>query len=347
MTSAADPSIPEEALLRLAREGLGRDIVRVEPLSAGLGLRRFLRLHLDGPPGTAIARLEAPEDPAGRPAGMAPEPPLEPLRDHLEQCGLPVPASYGRDAGAGIDLLEDVGEVSLRQAAAQASPEQRRALYADACSLIPRLQRVEDPGGLPAFRRRLDSAQLAYKADLFARYGMGRPATPAETRVVAEAFARVAEVCDKSPQRFSHRDYQSENLHTRPGARGPTLVMIDLQGAFLAPPEYDAVCLLRDSYTELSAEEVASHAAQVRGELPDAPDPEEFALRFDLLTLTRKGKDLARYRYAVAERGDSRYRDCVGPALRSLRSAAPRAAQRDPQLTALAELIAEIEEESA
>jgi len=347
MTPAPDPSIPEEALLRLAREGLGRGIVRIEPLCAGLGLRRFLRLHLDGPPGTAIARIEAPEDPAGRPAGVAPEPPLEPLRTHLEQAGLPVPASYGWDAAAGIDLLEDVGEVSLRRAAAEASPEERRALYAEACSLIPRLQRVADPGDLPAFRRRLDSAQLAYKADLFARYGLGRPAGPAEAQVVAEAFARVAGVCDKAPQRLSHRDFQSENLHTLPGTRGPTLVMIDLQGAFMAPPEYDAVCLLRDSYTELSDAEVTAHAAQVRAVLPDAPDPDEFALRFDLLTLTRKGKDLARYRYAITERGDSRYRDCLGPALRALRSAAPRAAQRDPQLAALAELIASLEEGSA
>jgi hypothetical protein len=347
MTSAADPSIPEERLRRLAREGLGRGIVRIEPLSAGLGLRRFLRLSLDGPPGTAIARIEAPEDPAGRPAGVAPEPPLEPLRTHLEQAGLPVPASHGRDVAAGIDLLEDVGEVSLRRAAAEASPEERRALYAEACSLIPRLQRLADPGDLPAFQRRLDPALLAYKADLFSRYGLGRPATPAETRVVAEAFARVAQVCDKSPQRFSHRDYQSENLHTRPGRRGSTLVMIDLQGAFMAPPEYDAVCLLRDSYTELPDAEATAHAAQIRAALPDAPDPEVFALRFDLLTLTRKGKDLARYRYAVAERGDTRYRVCIGPALRAIRSAAPRAAKRDPQLAALAELIAGLEEEPA
>ena len=347
MNSAPDPFIPQDRLLRLVRRELGRGIARIEPLRAGLGLRRFLRLYLDGPPGTAVARIEATEDPAGRPEGVAPEPPLEPLRTRLEQAGLPVPASYGRDAAAGIDLLEDVGERSLRRAAAEASPAERRALYAEACSLIPRLQRVADPGDLPAFRRHLDADQLAYKADLFARYGLGRPASPGEAGLVAQAFARVAQVCDTSPQRLSHRDFQSENLHTRPGARGPSLVMIDLQGAFMAPPEYDAVCLLRDSYTELPDAEVATHTARVRAELPDAPDPDVFAQRFDLLTLTRKAKDLARYRFACVERGDTRYRVCVGPAVRALRSAAPRAAARDPQLSALAELIAGLEEEPA
>jgi aminoglycoside/choline kinase family phosphotransferase len=345
MTSAADPSSIEGQLVQLVRQALGRGITRIQPLSAGLGLRRFLRLYLDGPPGTAVARIEAAEDPAGRPAGVPPEPSLEPLRAHLERAGLPVPASYGRDASAGIDLLEDLGERSLRRAAAEASPAERHALYAEACSLIPRLQRVTDPGGLPAFQRRLDAELLAYKADLFARYGLGRPASPGEARAVAQAFARVGEVCDGSPQRLAHRDFQSENLHTREGAGGPRLVMIDLQGAFLAPPEYDAVCLLRDSYADLADAEGTSHAQWLRTALPDAPDPEVFAQRFDLLTLTRKAKDLARYRYAWLERGDTRYRDCVGPAVRALRSAAPRAAARDPQLGALAELMAGLEEE--
>ena len=55
--------------------------------------------------------------------------------------------------------------------------------------------------------------------------------------------------------------------------------MIDLQGAFLAPPEYDLVCLLRDSYVELEAEEVQEQLDRIRPELPDAPEPEGFAAR--------------------------------------------------------------------
>ena len=120
--------------------------------------------------------------------------------------------------------------------------------------------------------------------------------------------------------------------------------MIDLQGAWLAPPEYDLVCLLRDSYVELPEGEVAAHLDRVRPQLPDAPDPDTFAHRFDLLTLTRKGKDHARFLYAVSERGDRRYLPFVAPTVRALRAAASRAAARDPRLAALAELIEELPE---
>ena len=93
----------------LVEAQLGVAVVRVEPIAAGLGLRRFLRVHTSGEPATLVVRIEAPEDPRGRPAGAAPEPALEPLRSFLARHGLPVPGRFGGDPARGIDLLEDVG----------------------------------------------------------------------------------------------------------------------------------------------------------------------------------------------------------------------------------------------
>ena len=79
---------------RVVRNALGAEAVKVELLPAALGLRRFARVTLtNGPADTLVARVDAPEDPAGRPPGIPPEPPLEPLRALLERCGLPVPGN--------------------------------------------------------------------------------------------------------------------------------------------------------------------------------------------------------------------------------------------------------------
>src|SRR6185503_9944316 len=111
-----------------------------------------------------------------------------------------------------------------------------------------------------------------------ARYGLaarGRAATPAEAEVVRSAFAWIAAELSSAPHRLAHRDFQSANLFVREAApRGARVWMIDLQGAFLAPPEYDLVCLLRDSYVELPEHEIAAHCEAVRPALPDAPDAE-------------------------------------------------------------------------
>ncbi|MDH3519914.1 MAG: phosphotransferase [Myxococcales bacterium] len=329
----------------LVRDVLGAQAIRIAFLPAQLGMRRFARVTLEGGPvESLVARVDAPEDPAGRPPGISPEPPLEPLRALLEAQGLPVPACYGGNTEGHVLLLEDVGTESLEVFAQTAAPDARRALYAEACDLIPRLQRVSDAEGrVEAFRRRLDAAHFRYKADLFCTWSLaarGRAASAAERACVETAFACIAREMQQAPARLAHRDFQSANLYVRPARQASgRLVMIDLQGALLAPPEYDLVCLLRDSYVDLPENEIEAHAARVRPALPDAPDRETFARRFDLLTLTRKGKDHARFLYAAQERGDTRYLEHLPRTARQLRGAATRCAAREPRFAALAELI--------
>jgi aminoglycoside/choline kinase family phosphotransferase len=259
--------------------------------------------------------------------------------------GLPVPARLGGDPVAGIDLLEDAGERSLASAVADADAGTRRALYRAVCALVPRLQRITGPvPGVAAFERRLGAEQLAYKATRFIEWSLperGRPASPAEAAAVRAAFDTVAGAAARAPQRLAHRDLQSSNVHLRDDDRP---VLLDLQGAWLAPPEYDLVCLLRDSYVELPADEIDEQLARVRPELPDAPAPDEFAARFDLLTLARKGKDHALFLFVARTRGDARYLPFVPATVRHLRAAAARAARRDARLAPLAELIAELPE---
>ncbi len=344
-----DASSALETQLRAVCRAAGLEPLDIEWIPGALSLRLFARIHLrSSAHATAVARIEMPEDPAGRPAGAAPEPPHEPIRALLERAGLPVPRRLGGDPAAGIELLEDVGSLPLQSAAAALAPAARADLYREACELVPRIQRIARASGVAAFARSLDAGLFAYKADLVVRYGLaarGRSATPAEAAAVRDTFAWIAAQMADAPQRLAHRDFQSANLFVRAGAlRGDRLRMIDVQGAFLAPPEYDLVCLLRDSYVELPEAEVVAHGEAVRSALPDAPDAESFARRFDLLTLTRKGKDYARFLYAARERGDDRYLAYAPTTVRYLRRAAARASARDRRVADLAALLHELPE---
>ena len=140
-----------ERLKEVVRARLGRRVASSEGIEAGLGTRRFLRLHFsEGEPRSLIARCES--DLVGPSAGLTPattqpttqpttpiqttapagtsqrrvvlpsapawlpEPALEPLRGFLEQAGLRVPRSFGHFPELGLDLLEDVGSRSLLRA---------------------------------------------------------------------------------------------------------------------------------------------------------------------------------------------------------------------------------------
>lgn len=318
----------ETRIATLTRSATRRGVLRVEPIAAGLGAHRFFRVHCEEG-GTVIARV-----PAERVAGSGPEPPLEATRAFLENAGLPVPRSVLHCED--LDLLEDLGSQSLRDAADASAGDAPglRALYATACALIPRLQRLEAPASPPAAfsrpwidflpikrRRTLEVALPAW---------LGREPTPGERDALHRGFDVVANELAGAPLRLAHRDFQSSNLMVRRDAEGAEhLVMIDLQGACVAAPEYDLVCLLRDSYVELPDAWVDELAEATRRALPDLPDPATFALRFDLLTVARKSKDDAFFLEASA-RGDARFAGYHDTNRRYLAAASRRLAVRHP-----------------
>ncbi|MBY0396061.1 MAG: hypothetical protein K2X91_06255, partial [Thermoleophilia bacterium] len=122
----------------MVEERLRRRVAALEPIAAGMGTRRFFRVHFaEGMPRTIVARCDGdgsaaatglsgakepaasarrtavppfagvPElrQPALPPApAWLPEPPLEPLRTFLAEAGLPVPRSHGHFPELGLEL---------------------------------------------------------------------------------------------------------------------------------------------------------------------------------------------------------------------------------------------------
>ena len=350
MSKQPNAPLPIDGAIRarleeLVQRQLGTPATKFEPVAAGLGTRRFIRIHTDrNAPSSLIARIEAPEDPAIRPAGVAPEPALEPLRTFLEESGLPVPRSYGRDESYGIDLLEDLGTENLAMALASAGPERRRQLISEACDWIARLQALKGKSGVASFDRRLNGALFRYKAEQVIEWvlprALMRPRQKRDAEVVRLAFAHIAEQCESAPQRLAHRDYQSTNLHVRSaGGPGSELALIDFQGAFLAPPEYDLVCLLQDPHAALDEQEIQWQLDRIRDKLPDSPTHKELRHRFDLLTLTRCGKDFARFLYTARTRREDRFAHLHPHLARSISHAAQAVATTHPTLKSLAAIL--------
>jgi len=339
----------QASLEEILRNKLGRTAIRIEAMTAGMGTRRFHRIFLEGgEPTTLVARIEAGDAVAPAATGRqrvpdAPawldEPALEPLRGFLEAAGLPVPRSYLHLPEAGIDLLEDVGDETL----GETTGARRAELYTQACEIVTRLQRLEaDASVIPAFGRVLDRRLLETKAWKWLHWTipllLDRPASPRELDQTQRLFGRIADLVEAAPKRLSHRDYKAENLHIAP-ARRDSLVMIDVQGAFMAPPEYDLVCLLYDLQATLDEAFVERAFESTRVALPDRPAPEEARLRFDALAVARLCKDVSHVVHAGRIRGDTRRWDEIPRGLELIGLASGRLGDIFPEIETLTTVI--------
>jgi len=352
-------------LRNVCEKHLARTPRSIENIPAGLGTRRFFRIEFEtGTPGRLIARLEA--DPADaqmvrdaepKPPQWLPEPALEPVRTFFEEAGLPVPKSAFHDALAGLDLIEDLGDQTLLDVT---SPE-RHERYLEACDLITRLQSLHaEPNEIPAFARVYDRALLDTKSWKWLHWTLpcllGRPATEEEIVQTSALFDHIHRITDAAPLALSHRDFKAENLHLSdhsvascPSPRTPfdsgtprpepRLVMIDVQGAFLAPPEYDLVCLLCDMQVELDPEEIAALAEHTRTRLPSAPDRAIFEERFDALMIARVCKDVSHVIHAGLQRGDGRRWKEIPRAFSLISAVAERRGSTFPGARALISMI--------
>jgi aminoglycoside/choline kinase family phosphotransferase len=136
---------------------------------------------------------------------------------------------------------------------------------------------------------------------------MGRDATSHERELIEAGFTAIGELLVAAPLRLAHRDFKAENLLLCARNSDPeSLIMIDVQGAFMAPPEYDLVCLLRDPQLEVAEDLVRDALASTLSELPDALPPDEAQLRFDAISFVLQAKILSHVVEAGRSRGDRR-----------------------------------------
>lgn len=350
MTDEEIAAKDQARLAELVEAHLGRRLARAEAMAPGLGNRRFHRLHFEdgAAPSTLVARLED-DGAVAMPTSDWPEAPpwlsepaLEPLRGFLEQAGMPVPASALHLPNERVDLLEDVGRTNLLAV----SPPTRRARTLEACALLPRLQTLRaEPDEIPAFGRFYDRTLVSTKAWKWLHWTLpmllDRPATEKETQEIEALFTAIADLAAARPLRLAHRDFKAENLHLVPAESADArMVMIDVQGAFLAPSEYDLACLLYDLQVEHEEAFVAEAIERTRCALPDAPDADLFRLRFDAFALARLCKDVSHVVHAAVARGDRRRWHEVPRGLALIERIAGRRAHTFPGLRALTSVMA-------
>lgn len=337
---AFDETTPEARVDRYLRKTrMIGSVQRVVPITGDASDRRYFRILLtDG--GSVVLALHA------GPIDFATLPFVR-VAELLEHIPLPVPAIRDHADAEGILALEDLGDVTLQAHLRAASSVERTTLYRAAIGLIERLQRrgaelASDR--YPPYSIAFDVDKLTSELRFFVQHFLeayrGTSLTAGERAGLDDEWASMATELAAESHVLCHRDYHSRNLMVQEGR----LYVIDFQDARLGPDTYDLASLLRDSYVDVTDEELDERIADflaLKG-LRAAPELAAFRTRFDLMSLQRNLKALGTFGYQTTMRANTTYVNDIPRTLRYVRTNLgkyPRFARlRDVLATHIAEL---------
>ncbi len=288
-----------------------------EPLPQHASTRTYARLRFARPvspyPATVMV-MRLPPDPLKSDEGTssaAPEElPFAAVAGLLRERSLPVPEIHAKDLGAGLLLLEDLGDETFEDRLRRTPEAGWEPLYGRAVDLLADMHRAcaDLPDSTLPRTRRFDEALLRWELDHFREWGLEAlhgPLPAADRATIDRLFDRLAADVAAAPTGFVHRDYQSRNLMWAPGDR---LSIIDFQDALTGPRVYDLVALLCDSYVALPLELQRAMTARyaARAGIP-AGELEAFEAELWRQALQRKLKDAGRFIFIDRERKNASF----------------------------------------
>jgi len=268
---ADDRRIANWARITIEEKWRGTRASALVALKGDVSTRRFWRIAIadsSAAPASAIVIDLGPEDLPlyARSLQMYPQPLPEPpwinLHRFLTALGAPVPALYVWSASDRILMVEDVGSLSLFEAA-RANRAKAADLYRDAIGELMRFH----IDGTASINRECLASQVAYDERLFAwemrrfvEFGLAAVAPGADARSLEADLASLARDLGALPRVFSHRDFHGNNLFLQGAIASPAIRIIDFQDALMAPAAQDLAVLL----TTRDTDELISPAMEER-----------------------------------------------------------------------------------
>jgi N-acetylmuramate 1-kinase len=284
----ADMIPPAAAPAFLAQAGWGS--AAVVPLAGDASFRRYFRV-VDGHRRAVLMDAPPPhEDPR----------PFIAVAEHLVGHGFAAPAILARDLDQGLVLIEDFGDLRLKEHLDE-NPADEVEVYTRAVALLADLHRLP-AADVPPYDREVYQRE----ADLLTEWYCPAIGLAVDVDAYVRAWDAVLPIVEQSasPVVTVLRDYHAENimLIDRPEARG--LGLLDFQDALAGHPAYDLVSLLQDARRDVSP---AVEAAMLDHYRTLANAPADFDAAYAVLGAQRNAKIIGIFTRLWKRDGKPRY----------------------------------------
>jgi N-acetylmuramate 1-kinase len=286
MDNAVNTSLPEGLDQFLERLGWGGGNVSL--LAADASFRRYFRILDEA--GRRAVIMDAPpphEDPT----------PFIKIALYLRDHGLRAPGIMGHDLDKGLVLLEDFGDIRMRDHLDE-HPEKETGIYKKAIDTLAELS-VKTAANVPPYDMDAYLREVRLLTEWYVP-AMGLSAEASEFDAIWQDA--LSPIGGADHQRTTVlRDYHAENIMLlADGTQG----IIDFQDALIGHPAYDLVSLLQDARRDVSPELEAAMFEYYCAAVDTGPD---FGAHYALLGAQRNTKIIGIFTRLWKRDGKERY----------------------------------------
>ena len=303
----------------------------IEILTPDASTREYFRVNWRGE--TAIACLY-------------PESFLEKEHNYLDVtnlfvlAGLPVAAIFTFDASMGVIVLEDLGDVILRDVLNASKTETKEKLLNESITLIAKIQAATDKAfelNSIASRLKFDREKLRWELNFFKEHYFKTFRQQGLSKEIDLAlnseFTELSQELEQHAKVLCHRDFHAANIMIDKAKR---LRIIDHQDARIGAASYDLVSLLLDRIVEppekIWLDNKKRFFLREREKLDlEKIEFDDFDYEFDLMTVQRCLKAVGTFSFQSVNRGKTRFVQYIVPMLGVVSAACGRL-QRFPVL---------------
>lgn len=225
-----------DSVIRAFAENAGWGAAEIAPIPGDASFRRYFRL-IEGDRRAILMDAPPPEE--------DPRPFIDVAR-YLTAQQLRAPEILAADADAGLVLLEDFGDVRMRETVDASDADTERAIYTRAIETLAHLH-DRPAANVPLY----DRAVYQREAGLLTEWYCPARGLDVDADSYVRAWDKVLDAMDPTaPQVTVLRDYHAENIMLLDdGGQG----LLDFQDALVGDPAYDLVSLLQDARRDVSS----------------------------------------------------------------------------------------------
>lgn len=258
----------------------------------------------------------------------------------LTDAKLNVPAILAEDFDQGFLLLSDLG---VRTWLDVLNEDNADELFALAIAVLLQMQMINNQAALPQYDRALLQRELDLFPDWYIQRHLGLEVDSSLRAQLDEVFELLIVNALNQPQVFVHRDFMPRNLMLSE----PNPGVLDFQDAVWGPISYDPICLFKDAFVSWPEHKVQAwlqdYWQQAQAMALPVPDSfQQFQFDCDLMGAHRHLKVIGIFARICHRDGKPRYLDDVPRFFEYLNTVI----ERQPKLSALGELLMDIERRS-